>query len=183
MSKSSGNVVLVSDVVARGLDPLALRLAFLQNRYRQQVNLTWEGIEAADVMLRRWRARVADWATSPSAPMPADHRERFEAAVSDDLDMPRALQVLREVEKDVSLADGSRLEFFLHVDQVLGLELAREIGRQTTVEVPSEVAALADQRAAARAAKDWAESDRLRDAIAERGWTVTDSKEGQHLQK
>ena len=81
------------------------------------------------------------------------------------------------------MADGSRLEFFLHVDQVLGLELAREIGRQTTVEVPSEVAALADQRAAARAAKDWAESDRLRDAIAERGWTVTDSKEGQHLQK
>ena len=48
MSKSSGNVVLVSDVVARGLDPLALRLAFLQHRYRQQMNLTWDALTAAD---------------------------------------------------------------------------------------------------------------------------------------
>jgi len=183
MSKSSGNVVLVSDVAARGLDPLALRLAFLQNRYRQQVNLTWEGIEAADVMLRRWRGRVAEWATYPSAPMPAEYRARFEAAVSDDLDMPRALQVLREVEKDASLADGSRLEFFLHADRVLGLDLAIDIGRRSSIEVPAEVAALAEQRAAARAAKDWAESDRLRDAIADLGWTVTDSKDGQQLQQ
>jgi cysteinyl-tRNA synthetase len=183
MSKSSGNVVLVSDVAARGLDPLALRLAFLQNRYRQQVNLTWEGLEAADTMLRRWRARVADWATSPSAPMPADYRARFETVVADDLDMPRALQVMRDVEKDPDLADGARLEFFLHADRVLGLDLAIDIGRQTSIEVPDEVTALAELRAAARAAKDWAESDRLRDAIAELGWTVTDGKEGQQLQR
>jgi len=183
MSKSSGNVVLVSDVAARGLDPLALRLAFLQNRYRQQVNLTWEGLEAADTMLRRWRARVAEWATSPSAPMPADYRARFETVVADDLDMPRALQVMRDVEKDPDLADGARLEFFLHADRVLGLDLAIDIGRQTSIEVPDEVTALADLRTAARAAKDWAESDRLRDAIAELGWTVTDSKDGQQLQR
>jgi cysteinyl-tRNA synthetase len=115
--------------------------------------------------------------------MPAEYRARFEAAVSDDLDMPRALQVLREVEKDASLADGSRLEFFLHADRVLGLDLAIDIGRRSSIEVPAEVAALAEQRAAARAAKDWAESDRLRDALADLGWTVTDSKDGQQLQQ
>ena len=63
------------------------------------------------------------------------------------------------------------------------MDLAIDIGRQTSIEVPDEVTALAELRAAARAAKDWAESDRLRDAIAELGWTVTDSKDGQQLQR
>jgi hypothetical protein len=81
------------------------------------------------------------------------------------------------------VAIRSRLEFFLHADRVLGLDLAIDIGRRSSIEVPTEVAALAEQRAAARAAKDWAESDRLRDAIADLGWTVTDSKDGQQLQQ
>ncbi len=182
MSKSAGNVVLVRDLVERGLDPLALRLAFLQSRYRTQVNLTWDGLEGAHTTLRRWRERVAQWAQKPSAAMPADHRARFEQAVSDDLDMPRALQVLRDVERDPDIADGARMEFFLHADRVLGLDLARDIGRVTRVEAPSEVVALAEERAQARAAKDWAASDRLRDAIAALGWTVTDTADGPRLE-
>ena len=67
MAKSTGNVVLLSDLTARGLDPLALRLAFLEHRYRQQMNLSWDTLEAADKTLRRWRERVASWACSPSA--------------------------------------------------------------------------------------------------------------------
>lgn len=57
MSKSSGNVVLLSDVVARGLDPLALRLCFLENRFRAQMDLTWESIESADTALSKWRKK------------------------------------------------------------------------------------------------------------------------------
>jgi hypothetical protein len=59
MAKSTGNVVLVSDVVERGHDPLALRLAFLSSRYRQQANLSWDAIAAADKTLLRWRQAVA----------------------------------------------------------------------------------------------------------------------------
>ena len=59
MAKSTGNVVLVSDVVDRGFDPLALRLAFLTSRYRQQANLSWASIAAAQKTLDRWRALVA----------------------------------------------------------------------------------------------------------------------------
>ena len=67
MSKSTGNVVLLRNLTERGLDPLALRLAFLEHRFRQQMNLTWDTLEAADKTLRRWRERVAQWANSPSA--------------------------------------------------------------------------------------------------------------------
>ena len=80
MSKSTGNVVLVSDVIARGLDPLALRLAFMSNRYRQQLNLTWDSLAAADTTIRRWRERVALWATGPSAALSVEHLDAMKAA-------------------------------------------------------------------------------------------------------
>ena len=181
MSKSSGNVVLVRDVEARGLDPLALRLAFLQQRYRQQANLTWEALEAADAQLSRWRGKLAQWAEAPSAPMPAPARARFESAVADDLDMPRAIQALREAERDTSTPEGARLELFLHADRVLALDLAREIGRGPAA-VPDEVLALARERQSAREARDWAASDRLRDELRARGWSVADTPEGFRLE-
>jgi hypothetical protein len=112
MSKSSGNVVLVSDVVARGLDPLALRLAFLQHRYRQQMNLTWQVIEGAQTTIDRWRQAVAAWATEPSAARPADMSASILAFASDDLDFPRVITALREVEKDPTIAAGVKFDLF-----------------------------------------------------------------------
>ena len=108
MAKSTGNVVLLSDVEAAGLDPLAVRLALLEHRYRQQMNLTWETLHAADRTLRRWRQRVAEWAESPSRPIAAEYASRAQAAFDDDLDTPAALRVLRELERDESVEPGSR---------------------------------------------------------------------------
>lgn len=179
MSKSAGNVVLVAHVIERGIDPLALRLAFLQHRYRQQMNLTWAVIEGAATTLTRWRTRVAEWATEPSAPIPAAWLEDFQSAVRDDLDTPRALQLLHAVERD-SGAPGAKFEFFAYADRILGLDLVRDVGRSTTV--PDDVMALIDERATARAAKDWAASDDLRAQIAERGFQVIDGPDGQSVQ-
>jgi len=61
MSKSSGNVVLLNDVIDKGFDPLAIRLCFLENKYRSQMDLTWNSIEAADETLKRWRNKMALW--------------------------------------------------------------------------------------------------------------------------
>jgi cysteinyl-tRNA synthetase len=182
MSKSSGNVVLVHDVTERGLDPLALRLAFLQHRYRQQMNLTWQVIEGAQKTLERWRGKVAEWANSPSAPVCADYREQFLAALDEDLDTPRALTVLRNLEKDATIPDGSKFEFFAWADAFLGVDLARAVGQAPSrVEIPDDVQALLDERAAARAAKDFSTSDRVRDELAAKGYTVTDTPDGQVL--
>jgi cysteinyl-tRNA synthetase len=180
MSKSTGNVVLVSDVVARGFDPLALRLAFMSNRYRQQLNLTWESISAADTTIKRWRERVAQWATGASAALSAEHLQAVKAAFADDLDTPRAITVLRDLEKDPSITDGSKLETFLAADRLLGLDLARDIGKApAVVELTDEAADLLEQRRIARAEKQWARSDELRDALAALGFTVTDTADGQ----
>ena len=182
MSKSAGNVLLVSDVIERGIDPLALRLAFLQHRYRQQMNLTWQVIEGAQRTLDRWRSKVAQWADEPSAPIPTDYREQFLAAADEDLDTPRALQVLRAVERDAELPDGARFEFFAWADRLLGLDLARTVGQEPrNVSIPDDIQELLDLRAAARATKDFETSDRIRDEISARGFTVTDTPEGQVL--
>jgi cysteinyl-tRNA synthetase len=180
MAKSTGNVVLVSDVTDRGHDPLGLRLAFLEMRYRQQANLTWASIEAADSLLSRWRGAVAAWAEEPSAPMSAPHADEVLAAFDDDLDTPHALQVLRRLEKDREVSPGAKFETFAWADRLLGLDLAREVGRARPAAVlPAGAQELLDERAAARAGKDFAASDRLREELGSLGVAVRDTPAGQ----
>lgn len=178
MAKSTGNVVLVPDVAERGYDPLALRLSFLGSRYRTQINLTWDEIAAADKTLARWRDRVRAWAESPSKPMCAEYETRFRDALDDDLDTPAALQVVRDVERDGDIPDGSKFEMFAWFDHVLGLDLARDVGKPPAA-LPAGAQALLDARTAARNAKDFAESDRLRDELAGLGVQVRDTASGQ----
>jgi len=129
MAGSTGNVVLVADVAARGLDPLALRLALLEHSYRQPMNLTWETLAAAGRTLRRWRERVAEWANSPSKPMCAQYTADITGAFDDDLDTPAALLALRGLEEDDQIPPGSKFETFAGADALLGLDLARDVGR------------------------------------------------------
>jgi cysteinyl-tRNA synthetase len=183
MAKSTGNVVLLDDVVARGHDPLAVRLAFLGSRYRTQVDLGWEEIAAADHTLRRWRERVATWAESPSKTMCAEHVGKVQAAFDHDLDTPAALQVLRAIERDAELPDGSKFEMFAHLDGLFGLDLVRDVGRpRDEPALPDGAAELLDARARARAEKDWTAADAVRDELAALGVAVTDTPDGQTWQ-
>jgi cysteinyl-tRNA synthetase len=180
MAKSTQNVVLLSDLAARGIDPLALRLAFLEHRYRQQMNLSWDTLEAADKTLRRWRERVASWARSPSAAMPRSYADTVTAAFEDDLDTPAGMRALRALERDEAVPPGARFEAFAHLDQLLGLDLARDIGKPGPApELPDGAADRLEARARAREAGDWAAADRLRDELAAMGVVVTDTPSGQ----
>ena len=180
MAKSTGNVVLVSDVVERGFDPLALRLAFLSSRYRQQANLSWDAIAAAQSTLDRWRLRVAEWADEPSGAMDPAAHDAVLAAFDDDLDTPAALQVLRRLEKSSDVSAGAKFETFAWADRLLGLDLARQVGQAREVAaLPAGADELLAARAAARTAKDFAASDRLRDELAGLGVVVKDTPAGQ----
>lgn len=180
MAKSTGNVVLLSDVTARGLDPLAVRLALLEHRYRQQMDLTWQTLAAADRTLQRWREQVAEWANFPSAVMPADDAARITGALDDDLDTPAALRALRALAKNAEVPPGAKFETFAYADQVLALDLARQVGRTPArPALPAGADRLLAERAAARERRDWGAADRLRDELAARGVSVTDTADGQ----
>ena len=172
MSKSSGNVVLVQDLIARGVDPLALRFALLENRYRSQMDLTWAALDAANATLRRWRTAMATWGDSDE--VIAD--EEITAAIAKDLDTPRVMLRLRTIEKSTSHADATKRAIFLHADALLGLDLNRPIEVRPLTPEQSE---LLNSRAAARIAKNWSESDRLRDLLALAGIAINDGPDGQ----
>jgi cysteinyl-tRNA synthetase len=104
--------------------------------------------------------------------------ERVEAAFDDDLDTPAALRVLLDLEGDASVAPGAKFESFLHLDQVLALDLSIEIGK-TPPPLPGGAAELLQQRSLAREAEDWSAADRLRDELGALGVQVMDGPEGQ----
>jgi len=172
MSKSAGNVVLLQDIIDRGLDPLAARLAFLENRYRSQMDLTWASLEAAHVTLRRWRTVAQSGQSDTELIVDQD----FLAAIYTDLDTPRALQRLRAVEKSSTLSSTEKAAIFRFADQFLGLDLERVPEKRELTELQSQ---LLSQREAARADKNFAESDRLRTLLEESGLEIQDGPQGQ----
>jgi cysteinyl-tRNA synthetase len=167
MSKSTGNVVLLRDVVARGFDPLAIRLTFLENRYRSQMDLTWDAISAAHSTLRRWRNLV-----SGSPPFSPQFNDEILQDLNSDLDTPRVIQLLRANEKNAQLTPEERVGAFLFADQVLGLDLS---GSHLVRELPPGLATILKARSRARTEKNWTESDRLRGVLEAEGLIIKDS--------
>jgi cysteinyl-tRNA synthetase len=130
---------------------------------------------------------LGDRAHDPDAPLSAAGRafhDRFAAALDDDLDLPTAYAVVREIVRS-DLAVDERRWLVLDADFVLGLDLGRPVAPTASAEdaIPAEVAALAERRATARAARDFATADELRARIADAGYDVTDGPDGQGLRR
>jgi cysteinyl-tRNA synthetase len=170
MSKSSANVVLVSDIIARGIDPLALRLCFLENRYRSQMDLTWNSITAANETLKRWRNKMSAWSQSTTISIDSE----MESAFNNDLDTPKVILRLRDIEK--SNCENKR-ELFMYADQVLGLDLDRPVVARALTD---QMQKLLDERTKARSEKRWADSDALRVQLEELGLQIQDTADGQN---
>jgi len=172
MSKSAGNVVLLSDVQARGLDPLSLRFSLLENRYRSQMDLSWAALDAAHSTLRRWRTLMSEWGVSTEIKIDQEITD----ALTTDLDTPRAMQRLRAIEKDSAMGSQDKRAIFLYADQVLGLDLNRipELKPLTP-----ELQQLLADRVRARESKEWARSDSLRAELEAHGLEISDGPTGQ----
>ncbi|MEV5568571.1 hypothetical protein AB0L06_00860 [Spirillospora sp. NPDC052269] len=111
------------------VDPLALRLAFLAVPYREPLVLEAETADAAASRLRAWRADVAHWANAPGRPLHRPSITEAETALADDLNTPAALDVLDRVASNESIAPGGKLETFINLDLLLGLNVVADIGR------------------------------------------------------
>jgi cysteinyl-tRNA synthetase len=177
MAKSAGNFTSLRELRDRGHRPLAVRLLFLQARYRTPLNFTWDALAGAETTLDRLRSRMAEWSRDPragEAPGCAGYEERFWRAVDDDLDTPQALAILHELDGDESLPPAARFTSVAAFDRFLGLDLAAEVGQV----LPDGAAELIAAREQARAARDFAAADRLRDQLAAIGVEVTDTRGG-----
>jgi cysteinyl-tRNA synthetase len=124
-----------------------------------------------------WDFPLVDRSRAPAAPLSPAGRalhERFVSAVDDDLDLPTALAVVREALRS-DLAADERRWLALDADFVLGLDLDRVWAPMST-DVPRDIQALVDERAEARAQRDYGRADAIRTSLAERGWDVVDAE-------
>jgi cysteinyl-tRNA synthetase len=173
MSKSSGNVLLLQDVIDRGFDPIALRLCLLENRYRSQMDLTWKSIEAANELLLRWRGKISVWASEEGRQDILEIDPDIESAIENDLDTPKILLRLRAIEKSEL---KNKRALFMYADQILGLNLDAGVEEKT---LTTQMKDLLEARSIARNEKRWADSDQLRGQLEELGLIIKDSPEGQ----
>jgi cysteinyl-tRNA synthetase len=185
MAKSRKNVTRVVELAEQGYDPLAFRLLCFGVRYRNEMDFSWEALESAQTRLRRLRQRVADWSaavhTEQLSPSAAELDRRFRDAVADDLDMPKAIEVLSEA-VNADVPDGDKHRLLTSWDSVLGLDLERA-EREGQGGLPDDVQALVAQRDEARAARDFARSDQIRDELAGMGYEVMDTSEGTRVRR
>jgi len=189
MSKSAGNFFTLRDLVARGYTGREVRYALLRVHYRAQLNFTFEGMDEARTALARideWVRRLKEVAESTLRPAQrADPTPAFAAALDDDLNISGALGFLFETIRDTNRAldrtemEGESaaawLQWWSQVNAVL------QIQADDADSIPADVQKLAEERIAARLAKDWRRSDELRDELAARGWDARDTKDGQQL--
>jgi cysteinyl-tRNA synthetase len=181
MSKSTGNVCLLDDLVEQGVPPLAFRYFFLQAHYRQQQTFTDEAMQAAATGYDRLLAAAVELGEVSGSPDPArlaPLRERFRAAIRDDLNAPRALAVAWEVARSRELGAPERAALLRDFDAILGLGLGTALPRAERSESDPRIDALVEQREAARRGRDFALADRIRDALAAEGVFVEDTPAG-----
>jgi cysteinyl-tRNA synthetase len=195
MAKSTGNIARVDELIDAGISPRALRYALIAVHYRAPLNFSDASLAAAGAALERLDTLVAtlesyreDGADDPTLVEALDAaRAAFGDALDDDLNISEALAALFDLVRDLnrriearslSTANATQaLTLLRDLDVVLGVLDDEDQG------LPSDLVALLEQRAAARTARDWAASDRLRDELAARGVAVEDTRDGQRWRR
>lgn len=201
MSKSLGNFYTIDDVLERGFAPQALRLLFLGSHYRSELNFTWDSLAAAQTAWDRLVKQAGEiklGLTKNSSNSSENFSEsantftdQFWAAMSDDLNTPKAMAVFWTMLKS-DLSNEHKWQLTIDFDQVLGLGLQsienfppsdRTNESIDPATLPSEVQSLLTQRKHTREQKNWQQSDELREKLLQLGYKVDDVGSIQHVFK
>ena len=185
MSKSSGEFLRLQLLIDKGYHPLAYRLMCLQAHYRSELEFSWEGLGAALTRLKRMVMAVAPLAEAEPQPGTTHPKfapalEKFAEAMADDLNTPVALTALEEALATRKVDAGIKRAVIAEMDAVLGLDLFGltradlRIRPKLATITEAEIEAALARRKDARAAKDFAASDAIREELAAQGVEVMD---------
>jgi cysteinyl-tRNA synthetase len=195
MAKSTGNIARVGDLLQAGVEPRVLRYALISVHYRASLNYTPDSLSAAAAAIDRLDALVAALAAyredrTDDGDLPAvldGARAAFDAALDDDLNISAGLGALfdlvREVNRRLDARTMSTADAALATSWLRRLDVVLGILADENDELDDDLRQLIDERLAARARKDWAASDRLRDELIGRGIAVEDTRDGQRWRR
>lgn len=187
IGKSEGNAIRLHQLRERDVSPAAYRYLLLTAHYRSLMNFTWDAVVAAKTALQRAQRMFADMPKGGS--VVEAYRVRFEQALNDDLDTPKAVALLWELLKDEGVTAKDKRATILDFDTVLGLGFGKnkEAGERIPVATPDdmtpEIAALLDERESARSARNWTRADEIRILLEKQGYIVEDTSEGAVVRK
>ena len=191
MSKSAGEFLGLESVRKRGFDPMAYRYLITLGHYQTQLAFSFDALESAATGYKNIVRKIADLMNSDNmgelnSAVYNDWHDKILAPVSDNMKTAESLVVIQELLKDTSVNPATKLALFEFIDRLLGLQFIDRAQKLLELEqesAPAEIIALADQRAMAKANKDWATADALRQQIDAAGWTVLDGKDGYKIVK
>ncbi len=182
LSKSLNNFYTLSDLKEKGYLPEVYRMFNFGSSYRIPINFTWDGMDAslkALIKLKEGYQNHLNGNDEIEDDVIKNYEVKFHQAINDDLNMPMAMSVVWDVIKNPKKSKKIA-ELLLKFDKVLGLKIEEPI-QELKKQIPEEIIELAEKRQKARENKDWAESDRIRDEIAKKGYTIKDTKNGYEL--
>ncbi len=181
MSKSLGNFVTAQELVEKGYDPLAMRYLILTSHYKKGLNFSWEALDSAQNALGNLRTLVSGLKSSSRNILSEDkenkvseYREKFVAALSDDINVPQALAVVWEMLKS-NIPSTDKYDLAMSFDEVLGLGLAKVSQVLQVKQVSQEIKHLMQKREELRKEKKFEEADKIREEIEKSGYTVKDT--------
>ena len=186
MSKSGGTFVTLQTLRDKGYDPLDYRYLCLTAHYRTQLEFTYDSLDAARKSLQTLRKEIFALKELAKTQTATDKwlqaKEKFQQAMEDDLNAPKALAVVWETVRGHELNAAEKIKFVTFAEGILALDLflSPEVKQE---KLPAEVEALLAKRAQARQAKEYKKSDELRDALAAVGYRVKDTPQGQQVEK
>ena len=191
MSKSNGEFLGLDVIRKRGYDTMVYRYLILLGHYQTQLAFSWDAMDAAangyKNIVRRVVEILAD--TDPGALVESTFNEwhdRILNPVSDNMKTAESLVQVQELLRDKSINASTKIALFEFIDRLLGLQFidrAKKLNDTESETAPAEIIALADARAAAKSARDWARADELRAQIDAAGWSVVDTRDGTKLVK
>ena len=180
MSKSLGNILTVEALKEKGYDPLAYRYLALTAHYKSPLLFSFEVLDSAQKAYDNLKARVIEIKKNTEGVVDenakAEFLARFDAALFNDVGTPQALAVMWEVAKSTSLSAATKWSVLQSMDEVLGFGMSDFQEEAYTPD--AEVEALLRERAEARASKNWARSDEIRNLLAQKGLSVKDMPDG-----
>ena len=190
ISKSLGNSITLRHLTDRGFSADDYRYWLLTSHYRTPINFSWDALKAAKQALFRLKRHMYEDYKRKVAIPDQSYLDTFYDHLANDLDTASAIAVLWEVVKDSTLNDKTKAGTLVAMDEVLQIGLSepqtegvRQLGVVSVSDLPAEVQALIDEREAARIARNWAEADKLREALKIKGYLVEDSQNGPKVTK
>ena len=178
MSKSAGNFYTLRDIIEKGYDPISFRYLSILNHYTTPLNFTFEALEAAQTALNRLKKLYSALGENIGS-VNQGYKNAFKAHIGFDLGIPQGASIIWHILEDQNVLNADKKATLLDFDRVLGLGLS-DIKQEI---IPEEVLNLVQDREEARKNKDFAKSDKLRDAILKMGYEVKDTPGGPKVNK